>query len=155
MKANRADAMRGLLDADAVAVADRVARAIWRLVRAALAGEVLFVIGMDEPAIAVAAFDPPLIPRDLKPDARMAQSPFATITGNAVGVYNLGLWRGLAHGIVLDMGAGTLRLCPNPPRTARPSCRPAPIRVAICRKRFTRPHQAVKRPQRKKAEQDR
>lgn len=59
---------------------------------------------MYEFAIAIAAFDKPGVFGDLQPDTGMAQRPFAAVTGDAVGVHDLGFWRGLAHGDVLGLG---------------------------------------------------
>ena len=60
-----------------------------------------FEILVDVLAVAVAAFDPTRVARDLKPDARMAQGPFAAVAGDAVGVHDPGFWRVLAHRGVL------------------------------------------------------
>ena len=52
---------------------------------------------MNEAAVAIGAFDPALVVRDRQPDARMAQSPFATVTGHTPGFDDLGFRGGNGH----------------------------------------------------------
>lgn len=54
-------------------------------------------IAVHEFAITIGAFDPSLLMRYLKPDARMAQGTFAPVTGHAVGIDKSCLWRLYGH----------------------------------------------------------
>jgi hypothetical protein len=48
-------------------------------------------------AVAIWAFDPTMFMRDLKPDTRMAKGTFAPVTGHAVSIDKLCLWRLYGH----------------------------------------------------------
>jgi len=56
-------------------------------------------------AIAIGAFDPAVLFRELQPDARMTKATFATITGHTPLVYDLCFWRSNRHGFALRSGA--------------------------------------------------
>ena len=60
---------------------------------------------MDIFAIAIGAFNPARIDRDRQPHARMSQSAFSAITGDPVGLNNLGLRRINAHGALRRVAA--------------------------------------------------
>lgn len=49
-------------------------------------------------AVTVRAFHPAMLGRDLQPNTRVPQGPFATVAGDAVLIDNLGLWGGQGHG---------------------------------------------------------
>jgi hypothetical protein len=63
------------------------------------------MVFVDELAIAIATFDPAYVLGDLQPDTRVAQGPFAAVTGNAIGVDDFCL-RGLLHLCILALAAG-------------------------------------------------
>lgn len=52
-------------------------------------------------AVTIWAFDPTMLGRDLQPNARMTQCTFATVTSDAIAVYNLGFWRINTHHWIL------------------------------------------------------
>ena len=61
------------------------------------------MILVDEFAIAIGAFDPAVFARDLQPDARVAQSAFAAVTGDAVCVNDFGFRCFGGHGHLLSL----------------------------------------------------
>jgi hypothetical protein len=83
-----------------------------------------FKIVMDEFAVAISTFDPALVMGDLQPDPWMAQGTLAAVTGNAVGVYDPGFGRILAHGGNPWLWAVWRVLCPMCQRGTRPSWAP-------------------------------
>lgn len=68
--------------------------------------DLAFKLRVDVFCVTIGALDPAMILRDLQPDARMAQTTFATITGHTPVVHDLGLGGGSGHGIYLWLVAG-------------------------------------------------
>lgn len=67
---------------------------------------------MDEFAIAIAAFDPAFVVRDLQPDAGVAQSAFAAVTSDAPTVHDAGFWGLRSHVVVLGFGCAVVMTKP-------------------------------------------
>jgi len=52
-------------------------------------------------AIAIGAFDPTVLFRELQPNSRMTKAPVPAITGHAPVVHDLGFWRCRCHEFAL------------------------------------------------------
>jgi hypothetical protein len=68
---------------------------------------------MDEFAVAIAAFNPAFVMRDLQPDAGVAQSAFTAVARDAPCVHDAGFWGLQCHVVVLGFGCAIVMTKPS------------------------------------------